>query len=407
MTKSNNPSFWQSLHDARHEQGMEKSARRQKLQAAKKKFKRNQQPKQARRKNWLPDNLDDPDSMDFAQAERVMPRDERDRRRALAQAAFRQTDNAPAGPAATASPVDDLTGLVIEVSQGLCRVEVGSELWLCGLRGTLQAEVSAYTNVVAVGDRVIVRPEGQGRGMVEAILPRRRALARPDVFRSHLQQVIVANVDQLLIVASWRDPIIWLELIDRYLITAARNQLPALICLNKTDLVTDQVAVRQTLRPYQALGIPLLPTSALTGAGIEALRAALQHKTTVLAGLSGVGKSSLLTAIQPELALRTGLVSEHSGEGRHTTTQATLLHLDAHTTVVDTPGIREFGLSGLRQSELVTFFPELATLAAGCRFSNCTHLSEPDCAVRAGLGQGAIAASRYDSYQKIYETLPA
>jgi ribosome biogenesis GTPase len=127
---------------------------------------------------------------------------------------------------------------------------------------------------------------------------------------------------------------------------------------------------------------------------------------TVLTGLSGVGKSSLLSAVRPDLALRTGRVNEHSGEGRHTTTQATLLRLDPETTVVDTPGIREFGLSGLRRPELIEFFPDIATLGDHCRFKNCTHTSEPDCAVQTGVQNGTLAASRYHSYQKIYETLP-
>ena len=406
MTKRSDRSFRASLKVQQHQQNSEKSARRKKLQSAKKKLKRSHQPKRARRKNWLPAN-DNWDDLDYAQEERVMPRDERDRRRALEQAAFKKSQSEAAEVEPPAPNNADTQGLVVEVSQGLCRVELEQQPLLCRIRGALQAEEITFTNVVAVGDQVLVSHNGSEEGLVEAVLPRRSVLARPDVFRSHLQQAIVANVDQILIVASWREPIIWLELIDRYLIAAERNNLPAIICVNKSDLIEDEADCQATLQPYQAVGYPVIRTSALTGAGIDNLRTTLQNRMTVLAGLSGVGKSSLLTAVQPDLQLRTGVVSDHSGEGRHTTTQATLIHLDAETAVVDTPGIREFGLSGLHQRDLANFFPEIAALAPRCRFADCTHLNEPNCAVQAAQAQGTVAHSRYDSYQKIYETLPA
>ena len=163
--------------------------------------------------------------------------------------------------------------------------------------------------------------------------------------------------------------------------------------------------MQETLAPYTALGIPCLLTSAETGEGIAELRARLQGRTTVLAGLSGVGKSSLLQAIRPELNLRTGAVSDRRHEGRHTTTQAVLVQLGESTNVVDTPGIREFGLAGLGRSELSGFFPEIAAAAEGCRFRNCAHIDEPQCAVRAAVRRGRIAQSRYHSYRQIYAEL--
>jgi ribosome biogenesis GTPase len=266
---------------------------------------------------------------------------------------------------------------------------------------------TGYTNPVAIGDQVIVRDDSPNGSVIEAVLPRRSVLARPDVFHNHLQQIIVANADQWLIVLSWREPILWLELLDRYLVTAVRSQLPVVICLNKVDLAENRAECQNVLQPYYDLGYQLLLTSARTGEGIEVLREMLAQRLTVLTGLSGVGKSSLLSAVKPGLALRTGAVSEHGGDGRHTTTQATLIRLDEETAVVDTPGIREFGLSGLRQPELVYFFPEILAVAKGCRFKDCRHLNEPHCAVRASAEAGSLAASRYHSYQKIYETLPS
>ncbi len=293
-------------------------------------------------------------------------------------------------------------GIVVEVSSSLCRVDLSGRSLVCSVRGSLSAEETGYTNVVAVGDEVMVSENGLGQGVVEAVLPRRSVLARPDVFYDHLQQVIVANAGQLLIVASWRDPVIWLELIDRNLIAAQRYDLMPIICVNKIDLAEDMAICRATLQPYLDLGYRVLFTCALTGEGVDELREVLRGQTTVLAGLSGVGKSSLLSAVQPSLQLRTGEVSEYSGQGRHTTAQAVLHRLEVEGFVVDTPGIREFGLSGLRQGELARFYPEIAAVAGGCRFDDCAHIHEPGCAVKAAVHQGRVSAARYHNYKKIY-----
>jgi ribosome biogenesis GTPase len=406
MTDHDKHTIKKNQNAHRYRQDMQKSERRKKLQLTNKKLGRQQQSKRTRQKNWLPDHSDDWDDLDYEREERVMPRNERERRRTVEKVAFQATEPEADDEAAQTGNVAGQKGVITEVSSGLCQVDLGDAVLPCRIPGRLKAAEQTFTNVVAVGDEVLVSEDGAGSGMVEAVLPRRSVLARPDVFHSHLRQVIVANADQLLIVSSWREPAIWLELIDRYLITAERSHLPAAICINKMDLAEDEAEYRQALQPYRELGYRVILTSALTGAGIAGLRAVLQNRTTVLAGLSGVGKSSLLTAVQPSLQLRVGEVSERRHEGRHTTTQTTLLKLADGSTVIDTPGIREFGLSGLRQPELVDFFPEMAALAPDCRFHNCSHLNEPDCAVQAALDNGTIAASRYHSYRQIFETLP-
>ncbi len=386
----------------RYQKMVKKIKQQQESPVAAKKLKRNRQPKPVRQKKWRAYDPDTWDELEQELEERVMPRGEEERRRVVAQATS-QPD--PTASTLSTPPPTGQTGQVIEVSQGLCRVQLGSRTLICTVRGALSAIETGFTNVVAVGDEVIVQPNGAGEGIIEAVYPRRSFLARPDIFYNHLQQVIAANVDQLLIVSAWREPAIWLELIDRYLITAQRNQLPAVICLNKVDLAQDEAEVQAALQPYRDLGYAIVLTSALTGQGLDELRTILHQRTTVLAGLSGVGKSSLLAALLPGLQVRIGEVSESSGDGRHTTSQATLIRLGSTGAIIDTPGIREFGLAGLQRRELAQFFPEIAELSTGCRFKNCAHLAEPGCAVRQAEASGHLAASRYHSYRKIYESL--
>ena len=392
---------------------MKKHVRTQGLRKASKKTKRRQKTKKPRQKNWLDAAFDEYDELEFDNVERIMPRGERERRRtveemASANAKKRQDeeDSSLNTPHAATQELDGLQGWVVEVSTGLCRVDLGNETILCSIRGSLTAAETGFTNVVAVGDRVVVSKNGTTEGVIEAILPRDKILARPDVFYSHLRQVVVANVDQVLIVASWREPHLWLELIDRYLIASDLNDLTCLICVNKVDLVVDQNEIQAAINPYLDLDMQVILTSASNGTGIEQLREVLRDHTTVLAGLSGVGKSSLLNALHTGLELRTKQVSTRWSQGRHTTTQSSLLPLDFGGFVVDTPGIREFGLAGVHRPDLVHHFPEMACLVSGCQFTNCTHLNEPGCAIRKAVESSAVAESRYHSYQKIYATLP-
>ena len=297
-------------------------------------------------------------------------------------------------------------GVVTRISTGLCDVDVGEQVVLCGVRGSLSASATGYTNVVAVGDRAWISLDEAGRGVVERVLARRTVLARPDTVNPDLGQIIVSNVDQLLIVAAWEEPTVWLELIDRYLVAAAEGRLEPVICLNKIDLAEDEAQVYEQIGFYTELGYTVLLTSAITGQGVDRLRSQLVGRETVLAGRSGVGKSSLLMAVQPNLKLKVAEVSSFSGEGRHATTQVSLLKLDDGGYVVDTPGIRELGLLTVHRHELVLHFPEIAALTSRCRFSDCSHTHEPGCAVVSAVEQNSIPWSRYASYQAIYESLP-
>jgi ribosome biogenesis GTPase len=384
------------------------------MRLVRKQIRRNRKPDRVRNKGWTPEGLEDLRSLEQAETwddhdspvrERIMPRGERERRKAnLARASQSVSEAQVAGSLTTQT---GSRGTVMEVSTGLCRASVEGRELLCGLRGSLSAADTGFTNVVAVGDHVIVEAGGgTEQGIVIAVLPRRSVLLRPDVFRPLMQQVIVANADQLLIVASWREPAVWLELIDRYLITAERNRLAPIVCVNKTDLADSVNVCQAEMRPYLELGYRMLFTSAVRGDGVEELRSLLRDRTTVLVGLSGVGKSTLLQAVQPGLNLRTAETSARHHEGKHTTTQVNMLRLEMGGFVVDTPGIREFGLAGLRRRELAQYYPEIVALALDCRFADCTHGTEPDCAVRAAAERGISSRARYDNYCKIWDALP-
>ena len=388
------------------------------LRKVRKQIKKNRKPKRPRQRDWVPGNIDDKEMLyeiDHAKSEPVMPRGERERRQAIQQAALvalrseAEEDVEPPAP----DHVSGQPGMVIRVGKGTCLVALDHGKLLCRLRGSLSAQDTGYTNVVAVGDRVVVSEDGSGEGVVEVVLPRRTTLARPDRFQDgyrlrdrHLQQVIVANVDQLLIVASCREPKLWPGLIDRYLISGELNGLVPVICVNKIDLAQDVTDCQVQLQPYTDVGYRVILTSASEGVGIADLKDVLRGQTTVLAGLSGVGKSSLLNAVQPGLQIHTQEISEYHQTGRHTTTQVSMMELEMGGYVVDTPGIREFGLSGLRRKDLAGFYPEIAVLKGACQFKDCTHTHEPGCVIKKAVEEGRVSDARYQSYRSILEGLP-
>ncbi len=370
-------------------------------------MKRNLNPSPPRRKDWVDQDPDDLDEAAHGGLERIMARDEGDRRRAVEQAAFEIDQDASEAETAPLDVPD--AGLVVATGAGTCRVEILGRTVECSLRGNLTAADSEYSNPVAVGDRVLLSEDGDGTGVVEEVLPRRTALSKPESFNALRQRVVVANADQILIVSSWRGPTIWLEMIDRYAIAAIRGGLDALVCVNKVDLVEDESELQRILQPYYELGHQVLLTSAAVGTGIDELRIALAGKTTVLAGLSGTGKSSLLNAVQPGLNIRTQSISTDRGrtEGRHTTVGVAMYQLEIGGAIIDTPGVRDIGVTGVFKNELSDLFPEIAKLVLECRFYDCSHGDEPDCGVLKGLESGSLARSRYDSYRAIRATLPS
>ncbi len=363
----------------------------------------------ARRNDWTARGAQEWDELEHDRLERIMRRDERDRRRWIEEAATASPPTAsaesqPPAPAATAA-ADARTALVTAVAGMSARIDLHGQERPATIRGLLTELDTGYINPVAVGDRAIVEEDGAGAWAIVGIQPRATTLARPDPFLAPRLQVVAANVDRLLIVSSWREPDLWLELIDRYLIAAALSNIEPIVCVNKADLIEDEAECESAIGVYRRMGLTTLIASATTGRGIAELRAALAEGITVMAGLSGTGKSSLMAAVQPGLDIRVGAVSDASGQGRHTTTRAEMHRLDSGGYVADTPGIREFGLAGLTLGELPLHFPEIDRAAADCRFSNCAHLEEPRCAVRAAELRGDIPASRVASYRAIFDEL--
>lgn len=268
------------------------------------------------------------------------------------------------------------------------------QMHACTVRQLLKSLSTDQRNVVATGDRVGFVPDGAGGGVIERIEPRYGVLSRTSRGRRH---VIATNVDYLLIVTSCGEPGIKPALIDRYLLTAAQYEIRPLICFNKVDLV-DPASLQQIAGVYAQLGFLTLFTSVSNGSNIDYLRALLTGKQTALAGQSGVGKSSLLNAIEPTLGLRVGQVSRENDKGKHTTTNATMIPLAAGGAVVDTPGIRQFQLWDISAGEVGGLMPDLRPYVSHCRYPNCLHLSEDPCAVKDAVADARIDARRYDAY---------
>lgn len=273
---------------------------------------------------------------------------------------------------------------------------------LCEVRGRLLAEKNIDT-LVAVGDQVWVLPEGEERGKIERIEERHSVLSRQQPGRNTAaEDVILANPDQALIVFAVADPDPHLRMLDRFLVVAEFNDLPAVICANKIDLVGIDGA-RAIFGLYETIGYPVIYTSAKLGEGITAIHDLLANQLTVVTGPSGVGKSKLINAIHPALELQVGELRDFLHKGKHTTRAAQLFRLPfgENTYIADTPGIRELGLYDIDPADLSFYFIEMKEYLLDCRYPGCTHDHEPECAVRAAVADGKIAAERYDSYLRL------
>jgi len=298
-------------------------------------------------------------------------------------------------------------GVVIRKTNNSYLIDTSGGTLTCGLAGRLKKE--ARTDPVVIGDVVRWIAIEPGAGQIVEVLPRRNQLARRSAVpmptaHAH-EQLIAANVDQIVAVFAAANPRPAWNLLDRYLVSAESADIPALICLTKMDLVEgkpEAEEIRAVMAEYRAIGYPVTLTSAVTGAGLNELNAALCDRLSVFVGKSGVGKTSLLNAIEPGLGLRVQETSQSTGKGRHTTTHFEMFSLAGSGSIIDTPGIREFGLWNVEQDDLALFFPEMRSFVGTCKFGlDCEHDQEPGCAIRKAVGAGTISPYRYQSYLKL------
>lgn len=284
--------------------------------------------------------------------------------------------------------------------QVIVRDDSDGKEFACSIRGILRSIARDSRSVVVTGDRVLFRPEGDAdQGVIERVEPRRGILSRGSQGREH---ILVANIDQVLIVGTAADPEFKPQLIDRYLLSAERREIRPIICINKIDLV-DPRSLLVHVRAWGRAGYTVVLSCAHDGRGIDQLRELLENRQTAVSGQSGVGKSSLLNCVDNELGLRTADVSDWSRKGTHTTRRARLVPLSFGGWVCDTPGIRQFELWDISPEEIDGYFVEFRPFITYCRFHNCTHTHEEDCGVKEALSQSLISEARYQSYLRLRE----
>ena len=288
-------------------------------------------------------------------------------------------------------------GVVVSPYGVLAFVEADGAERLCRVAEQLCA---GRTSVLAPGDRVRVERDEDGF-CVTAVMHRISKLSRPAT-KGQREQVIAANVDYIVCVVAVVQPRFKVGVLDRFLIAADVGRVRPIIVVNKVDLAKEPP---QELDAYRDLNVPIILTSCETGEGIETLRQHLTDSVSVLAGQSGVGKSSLINCLQPDIALETQEVSGYNEKGRHTTTTSRLYHLDGGIDIIDTPGIRQLGIWDVTKEEVALYFPDIAALGAECKFSDCSHIHEPGCAVRQAVENGRLPAIRYKSYCRIRDSL--
>ena len=296
-----------------------------------------------------------------------------------------------------------IEGVVISSTGSWYRVSTENGDIDCRIRGRLRLKGIRSTNPVVVGDRVVVEPDDESSAIVE-ILPRRNYIIRRASNLSKESHIIGANIDRALLIVTLHSPSTPVEFVDRFLVTCEAYNVPVTIVLGKADTLVGEheTEAEEFTAIYKDAGYDIVRLSSTTGEGIDEIRELLKGHTTLIAGNSGVGKSTLVSTIDPALDIRTGEISESHHKGKHTTTFSTMYRIDEGY-IIDTPGIKGFGLIDIDSKELCRYFPEMMRLAPDCRFYNCTHTHEPGCAVQEGVKQGIVAWSRYESYLKILD----
>ncbi len=298
-----------------------------------------------------------------------------------------------------------MNGIVTLSTGKWCKVRTeNGELLDCRIKGKFKLDNMKLTNPVAVGDRVsVVKEHGQETAMITDILPRTNYIARQSPSRKYMLHLLACNIDQALVIVTIRDPNVKLGFVDRFLLTTEPLDIPTFIIFNKIDILDeDDLEVLEEIEEiYQNIGYQTLRVSATEGIGLQGFIDILKNKTTIIGGHSGVGKSTLVNAIQPQLDLRVGEISDYSGKGTHTTTFAELFDLTFGGCIIDTPGIKELAFIDLTPEQVTDNFREFFAEAPNCKYKDCKHLHEPSCAIKAAVNTGKISEMRYASYLNI------
>lgn len=296
-----------------------------------------------------------------------------------------------------------MDGVVIKSTGSWYTVlDVSGQTIECRIKGLFRTKEIKSTNPIAVGDRVSFDMEEDGKGVIHTIEERKNYIIRKSINLSKQSHILAANMDQAFLIATLALPRTSAGFIDRFLVTAEAYHIPTTIFFNKTDLFEDDAGLMKELDDFMAIytsiGYPCYKISANREKDIELLRSLSKNKITLIAGHSGVGKSTLVNAMDSNLQLKTGEISEAHFKGKHTTTFAEMFSLDYGGFIIDTPGIKELGLIDMEKEEIGDYFPEMRALKSECKFNNCLHLNEPKCAVVKAVEEGRIAGSRYNTY---------
>ena len=284
---------------------------------------------------------------------------------------------------------------------------IEGKTWQARIKGIFKIDGITSTNPIAVGDEVELEPEESGTAVITQIAQRRNYIARSSPHQNKERHIVASNLDQALLFATIKEPRTSQGFIDRFLAAAEAYHVPAIVVFNKCDIYRkkewDILEHRSAI--YRNIGYTILATSMETGQGLAELKAVLSNKTTLISGHSGTGKSTFINSLFPDLKLKTKDVSGWSGKGMHTTTFAEMYDLPFGGRIIDTPGIREFGITDISRQELSHYFPEMRDRISGCQFNNCIHINEPGCAIKKAVEEGLIAEERYLSYYNMMESI--